>query len=314
MRKHKRMATNKHKRTKAKHTRRHTKKRVRFATRKMRGGETIIKYQEYPKSFSMIDKYKQKKEEKIYKKQIENICKKILGEYKEFQPNYRFLPVDKRELLKQEFVRELQKYRILLGDIDENTNEETGLYKKLNEIHRLPDDSPKKEKLLIDATNETNHYHNLIDTLRQCYEKYTDIVVQKDSAGQVVGSLNPRSKSESTGYMNINDEYVKNSFESAENNPIFRSNSSLARAKKPSLPERHSDEFTNMKARRGRSARPAEIIVSEPVVEEPPKVEEPRRRSLRRGNKKEDPVLPEYTAAIEAIADLDRFLSSERKK
>ena len=295
MRTHKRKVIRKktHKRTNRRVNKRSQLKRGRVATRKMRGGETLINYEEYPKSFSIIDKYKQKKERNIYKKQIENICNKILGYYKEFQPDYRFLPVDKRELLKQEFVRELQKYRILLGGVDENTEEETGLFKKLKDIYRLPNDSPKKEKLLIDATNETNHYHNLIDTLRQCYEKYTDIVIKKDSAGQDVGSLNPRSssksKSKSPEYMNIKDDSLVSNYSIFSNRP-------------PPLPPVHSDDRTNRMAGRMRSERPA------------PPLEEPRRRPLFRTGEKPVPVLPEYTAALDAIADLDKFLSSERKK
>jgi hypothetical protein len=42
--------------------------------------------------------------------------------------------------------------------------------------------------------------------------------------------------------------------------------------------------------------------------------EQPRKRVLVRGRNNPDPVLPEYQAAVNAVEDLDRFLSAAEKR
>jgi len=347
--KHKRMATNKHKRTKAKHIRRHTQKRVRFSTRKMRGGDDssieqkkesekdprLNRYEEYPESFSKKDKSNQKKTIKEYETKIKKVCDKILeiykkiGTYQNLHPYYRYT-------MEEAFKNKFKKYGILLAKVEEK---EVDLRKKLKQ------NLPNNNKLLIDSVNKKYYYNNLYIKLEQCYNDYKNKKEseKKNSAGQVVGvgvgSLNPRPGSESTEYMNIDDnaDVVNNSLENVRNDHIFRSNSSLARSENARaeierakiaraniiknlgpLPQVESDHRTNEIAGiMRRSSRPAEIIVpeQEPVVENSdPMNNEPRRRILRRGKQTEVPVLPEYTDALNAIESLDRFLSIERKK
>ena len=293
----KRMATNKHKRSakKSKRTRRHSKKRVRFVTRKMRGG-MMIQMKPYPSNFSKKDKNEQKKDFKLFSKEINEICKKING-----LVEYKYLPVEERKELLVKFNADREKYVKLIdtAQVDLNNME-------YNE----------NDKVFIDLINIQHHTENLLNTLMECYSNYTHVEVVKDSAGK------PQN-------------LKKNSLDSlkgVENDPMFEPlvRPTSHRSGRKSIksheyieidPKLMDDEFTDFKAEKKKppSLKPRNNINNNAPASEPPVdvivvKQHPRRRSLRRGKKTEVPVLPEYTAALDAIADLDKFLSSERKK
>lgn len=297
--KHKRSQSkrSKHKRSQSKRSQskrsakkaKHTKKRVRFATRKMRGGYVdIIKMKSYPSNFTFFEKRRQKNVFKKYTKEIDEICKEINGFI-----DYKYLSADKRQILLDEFNRKRDLFVDIINKVQLDLN---NLEYKEN------------DKKIIDLTNMQHHTENLLNTFMECYSNYTRVEVIKDSAGEVVRSLNPRSNSRSL--KPVSPEYMRIDADS------LVSNYSIFDKVPPPLPPVHSDDRTNRIAGIMRSARPApvDVIVEEPPVEEPPKVEEPRRRAVVRGKKEEVPVLQEFTAAQAAIADLDKFLSIERRK
>ena len=106
----------------------------------------------------------------------------------------------------------------------------------------------------------------------------------------------------SEGYMSVANSAAASRTSSLNNNSSVSPASAIAHM--PALIEVPSTDNPSSSSLPAPSLANSESNVSAPAAEKP------RRKLVRGGNKKEDPVLPQYTDAVGALDDLDRFLGN----